>query len=106
MPLWFQTALLPRGWIEGVRLHLAGGSIGRVGTGVEANSDDERHAIAIPGLCNVHSHGVQRGMAGGGGIGGPSGGNFLGGGEVVYLFLDGIGTGQGGGGAYRSYFGE
>jgi formiminoglutamate deiminase len=57
-------------------------------TGVEANSDDERHAIAIPGLCNVHSHGFQRGMAGLAEVRGPAGDNFWTWREVMYRFLD------------------
>ena len=64
MALWFETALLPSGWTSHVRLAVANRRIGKIETGVAAAADDERHAIGIPGLCNVHSHGFQRGMAG------------------------------------------
>lgn len=88
MPLWFQTALLPQGWADGVRLHLEDGRIGYIDMGVEANGQDERHAIGIPGLCNVHSHGFQRGMAGLAEVRGPEGDNFWTWREVMYRFLD------------------
>lgn len=88
MPLWFQTALLPQGWADGVRLHVADGRIARIETGVEAGAEDERHAIGIAGLCNVHSHGFQRGMAGLAEVRGPEGDNFWTWREVMYRFLD------------------
>ena len=62
--LWFETALLPQGWQDHVRMDLAGGRIVCVETGAVPAPDDERHAIGLPGLANVHSHGFQRGMAG------------------------------------------
>jgi formiminoglutamate deiminase len=86
--LWFESALLPDGWREGVRFTLAEGRIVRVETGAEPAPDDERHAIAIPGLCNVHSHGFQRGMAGLAETRGPVGDNFWTWREVMYRFLD------------------
>jgi formimidoylglutamate deiminase len=49
---------------------------------------DERHAIAIPGLSNVHSHAFQRGMAGLAEIRGPENDNFWTWREVMYRFLD------------------
>ncbi len=62
--LWFESALLPRGWASQVRLHAAEGHIERVTAGVPAQADDERHALGVPGLPNVHSHAFQRGIAG------------------------------------------
>jgi formiminoglutamate deiminase len=62
--LWFETALLPTGWAKRVRLTIAAGVIAAVQTDATARPDDERGAIAVPGLGNVHSHGFQRGMAG------------------------------------------
>ncbi len=88
MALWFETALLPQGWAAGVRLQIAGGRIERVETGITRAADDERHAIGIPGLCNVHSHGFQRGMAGLAEIRGPEGDSFWTWREVMYRFLD------------------
>jgi formiminoglutamate deiminase len=89
--LWFETALLPDGWREHVRLHIHGGRIARVEIGVEPGQLDERHAIGIPGLANVHSHGFQRGMAGLAETRGPEGDTFWTWREVMYRFLDRLG---------------
>ncbi len=62
--LWFRSALLDGGWSEDVRLTVAGGRIVRVDPHVHPDPDDERHAVGLPGLPNVHSHGFQRAMAG------------------------------------------
>ena len=62
--LWFDRALLPDGWAERVRLTVADGLIATLETGVEAQLRDRRHAVALPGLPNLHSHAFQRGMAG------------------------------------------
>jgi len=86
--LWFETALLPDGWKNGVRIATADGLIARIETGVEPDAGSDRHAIAIPGLANVHSHGFQRGMAGLAEIRGPAGDNFWTWREVMYRFLD------------------
>jgi formiminoglutamate deiminase len=91
MPLWFQTALLPEGWADGVRLFVSDGSITSMQTGVGPAPDDERHGIVLPGLCNVHSHGFQRGMAGLAEVRGPKGDNFWTWREVMYRFLDRLG---------------
>ena len=89
--LWFGAALLPDGWADNVRLTLEGGKILRVETGVAAGAGDERHAIAIPGLSNLHSHAFQRGMAGLAERRGPDGDNFWTWREVMYRFLDRLG---------------
>ena len=63
--LWFQSALLPAGWASQVRITAgAAGRIERVSAGVAAQAGDERHAIGLPGLPNLHSHAFQRGLAG------------------------------------------
>ncbi len=64
MTLWFETALLPGGWAQQVRVTLAGGRIAAVETDVAAEPGDARHAIGLPGLPNLHSHAFQRAMAG------------------------------------------
>jgi formiminoglutamate deiminase len=89
--LWFETALLPTGWARDVRLTVGDGLIVRVETGVPPSADDERHAVAIPGLANLHSHGFQRGMAGLAETRGPEGDNFWTWREVMYRFLDRLG---------------
>lgn len=86
--LWFETALMPQGWTQGVRIHVTDGRIAALDTGVPPQTDDERHAIAIPGLCNVHSHGFQRGMAGLAEVRGRADDGFWSWRDVMYRFLD------------------
>jgi formiminoglutamate deiminase len=86
--LWFDTVLLPEGWARHARIEIADGRIARIETGVDPSPADERHAFAIPGLANVHSHAFQRGMAGLAERHGPSGDNFWTWREVMYRFLD------------------
>jgi formimidoylglutamate deiminase len=62
--LWFESALLPSGWARGVRLTASVGRIEHLSTDTRPQPGDERHAIALPGLANVHSHAFQRGLAG------------------------------------------
>jgi len=81
-------ALLPEGWAENVRLVIEGGLIAAVQPGAIATPDDERHAIGIPGLPNLHSHAFQRGMAGLSEVRGPAADSFWTWREVMYRFLD------------------
>lgn len=60
----FQSALLPDGWAENVRVDIADGRIARVTAGSAAEPGDESHAIGLPGMPNLHSHAFQRAMAG------------------------------------------
>jgi formimidoylglutamate deiminase len=85
--LHFKQALLPGGWSSNVRLSIAGGRIMAVQTGVAAAGADERHAIAVPGLPNLHSHGFQRGMAGLTEISGASSDSFWTWRELMYRFV-------------------
>ncbi len=87
--LWLESALLPTGWTDGVRVAIAGGVIEHVGR-ADPQPGDERYAIGIPGLCNVHSHGFQRGMAGLSEHRGTAGADddFWSWREVMYRFLD------------------
>lgn len=86
--LWFETALLPGGWADQVRVRIDHGRIASVEPGSAAAGDAERHAIGIPGLCNVHSHGFQRGMAGLTERRGRPHDDFWSWREVMYRFLD------------------
>ena len=61
--LWFEQALLPDGWARDVHVTIAGGRITALDVGVPCGGD-ERHAIAIPGMPNLHSHAFQRVIAG------------------------------------------
>ena len=62
--LHLSTALLPAGWAVDVRVVITDGRIATVEAGVAAATGDERHAVGIPGLANLHSHAFQRAMAG------------------------------------------
>jgi len=86
--LWFERALLPTGWAERVRITIDGALIAAVDAGVEPGPADERHGVALPGLCNVHSHGFQRGMAGLSERRGRPDDDFWSWREVMYRFLD------------------
>ena len=84
--LFFDQALLQEGWARAVRLTLADGRIERIEAGATPEAADERHALAIPGMPNVHSHAFQRGMAGLTERGSPAGDNFWTWREVMYRF--------------------
>ena len=86
--LWFERSLLPDGWAERVRITINGATIAAVETGVDPGPGDERHGAALPGLCNVHSHGFQRGMAGLSERRGRPDDDFWSWREVMYRFLD------------------
>ncbi len=86
--LWFETALLPAGWAQGVRLTIEAGVIAGIETGRARQAGDERGGIAMPGLGNVHSHGFQRGMAGLAEYRGGGEDDFWSWRELMYRFLD------------------
>jgi formimidoylglutamate deiminase len=85
---WFRTALLPTGWAESVSLEVRQGRITAVDTGAEPGPADERHALGLPGLANVHSHTFQRAMAGLAEKAGPASDDFWTWREVMYAFVD------------------
>ncbi len=86
--LWFAHALLPKGWAERVRIGVDGSRIASIESDTAAAASDERHGAALPGLCNVHSHGFQRGMAGLSERRGRPDDDFWSWREVMYRFLD------------------
>ncbi|HWT43727.1 MAG TPA: formimidoylglutamate deiminase, partial [Sphingopyxis sp.] len=86
--LWFERAWLGSDWEKGVRLRIADGRIAKVEVGVEAAEGDDRHRVGLPGLCNVHSHGFQRGMAGLSERRSRPDDNFWSWREIMYRFLD------------------
>ena len=92
--LWFETALLPGGWASSVRILHEGGMIFGVEAGAKAKAGDERGAVAAPGLCNLHSHAFQRGMAGLAETRGPAGDDFWTWRAVMYRFVDRLGPGE------------
>lgn len=62
--LHFDTALLPSGWAQNVRIRIGGGVIREVAPGADPVPGTERHGIGLPGMPNLHSHAFQRGFAG------------------------------------------
>jgi formiminoglutamate deiminase len=84
--VFFQEALLPSGWATDVRIELVGRTIASVTTAASALPGDDRHAIGLPGVANLHSHAFQRGMAGLAEIRGPDHDTFWTWREVMYRF--------------------
>ncbi|WP_137390974.1 formimidoylglutamate deiminase [Rhodoligotrophos defluvii] len=62
--LFASTALLPGGLARDVAIEIEGDRIARVSAGATAASPDERHALIVPGMANLHSHAFQRAMSG------------------------------------------
>ncbi len=85
--MWFERALLPEGWAEQVRLELADGRIHAVIPAAPRRPGEANHGIALPGLCNLHSHAFQRAMAGLTERAGPQGDDFWSWRELMYRFL-------------------
>ncbi|MBP2448835.1 formimidoylglutamate deiminase [Rhizobium leguminosarum] len=80
------TALTPKGWQKDVRLTLEAGRIARVETGVSPQPGDERHALIVPAMGNLHSHAFQRAMAGLAEVRGPANDSFWSWRTVMYKF--------------------
>ena len=85
--LFFDEALLPQGWARDVRISVDAGRIVSVASGRPAQPGDECHRIGLPGICNLHSHAFQRGMAGLAEIRGSSADNFWTWRELMYRFV-------------------
>ncbi len=60
----FKSALLADGWANDVRVAIADGVFASISRDTPPQPGDERAALGLPGLTNVHSHAFQRGMAG------------------------------------------
>lgn len=87
MRLWFRSALLASGWHDGVRLTIERGRIARIERAAAPEPDDERHAVGIPGMPNVHSHGFQRAMAGLAEVAGAAADDFWSWREAMYRIV-------------------
>lgn len=85
--LFFTRALLPSGWAQDVRVTLADGRFAEVQAGAAPDPADARHAVAFPGLANLHSHAFQRGMAALAETAGPSDDDFWSWRETMYRFV-------------------
>jgi formimidoylglutamate deiminase len=83
----FSSALLPEGWVANVRVDIVDGKFASVEPDVVAGTSDERAAVVVPGVCNVHSHGFQRGMAGLTEFRGPAADNFWSWRTLMYRFV-------------------
>ncbi len=84
--LFAERALLPGGWERDVRIETSGGRIASVRAGAKAQPGDERAAILVPGMPNLHSHAFQRGMAGLAETRGPGDDSFWSWRKVMYRF--------------------
>ncbi|MDE2412828.1 MAG: amidohydrolase family protein, partial [Sphingomonadales bacterium] len=81
------SALLPQGWVDDVRITIAGGRITGIETSVAPQPEDERAALLMPGLCNLHSHAFQRAIAGRGEVRGVGEDSFWSWREAMYRFV-------------------
>ena len=90
LKLWFESALLPGGWARRVRLSGHEGLIRSIEADVDPGEDDERHAVGIPGLPNLHSHAFQRAIAGLTERRGPTADSFWTWRELMYRFVERI----------------
>ena len=86
--LWFESALLPSGWRERVRITCSDGRIAEVEADRAPQPCDERAALGVPGIGNLHSHAFQRAMAGLAEARGPMGDDFWTWRELMYRFVD------------------
>lgn len=86
--LWFDSALLADGWARRVRIEGRHGRVHAIAVNVDPEPSDERHALALAGLPNVHSHAFQRAMAGLAERRGPAGDTFWSWRELMYRFVE------------------
>ncbi|MBX3566704.1 MAG: formimidoylglutamate deiminase [Rhizobiaceae bacterium] len=84
--LFAASALLPTGWASNVRIVCSAGLVTSVEAGVSPTPADERVAILLPAMPNLHSHAFQRGMAGLAETRGPGADSFWSWREVMYRF--------------------
>src|SRR5918996_4276564 len=90
--LWAESALLPEGFADGVRLEVdARGDLAAVEVGAEAAAAERVAGVVLPGMPNVHSHVFQRAMAGLAERLAPGEASFWSWREVMYRFLERIG---------------
>ncbi|MFE0014533.1 formimidoylglutamate deiminase [Mesorhizobium sp. NPDC059054] len=81
-----EQAFLSNGWRKNVRLVVSDGVLVTVEPDAIVQAGDERHAIVVPGMPNLHSHAFQRGMAGLAETRGPGADSFWSWREVMYRF--------------------
>jgi formiminoglutamate deiminase len=81
-----RSALLPEGWKSEVRFRIVEGRIADVQPGVEPQPEDDRQAVVVPALANLHSHAFQRAMAGLAEVRGPGDDSFWSWRTTMYRF--------------------
>src|SRR5690606_16876141 len=79
-----KTALGPAGWLESVRITVENGRIAGLEAGAAPAGPDERCAMLLPTVANLHSHAFQRAMAGMAEHRGPTADTFWTWREVMY----------------------
>ncbi|MCO5062919.1 MAG: formimidoylglutamate deiminase [Rhizobiaceae bacterium] len=79
-------ALLAKGWRNDVRIGMEDGKVISVEPDQQLQPGDERHAILLPGMPNLHSHAFQRAMAGLAETRGPGTDSFWSWRDVMYRF--------------------
>lgn len=89
--LFFDEALLPTGWARNVRVTVREGRVETLESDAAMEAGDERHACALPGMPNLHSHAFQRGMAGLAEWRGESADSFWTWRETMYRFVRALG---------------
>ncbi len=77
---------MPNGWQNNVRFTCGNGLFSSIAVETIAEPDDIRIEMAIPGLCNLHSHAFQRAMAGLSETRGPTTDSFWSWREQMYRF--------------------
>ena len=86
MAIFAAEVLTPAGWIIDARVTIEAGRIASVTANSTPVAGDERHAILVPGMGNVHSHAFQRAMAGLTEMPGPGNDNFWSWRDLMYRF--------------------
>ena len=86
MAIFAEQVLTVDGWVRDARVVLDAGRIVSVTANVMPEPGDERHAILVPGMSNVHSHAFQRAMAGLTEMPGPGSDNFWSWRDLMYRF--------------------
>jgi formimidoylglutamate deiminase len=84
--LYVEQLLTTAGWLKSARVHLIEGRIACIEAGVAPQPGDERHALIVPAMSNLHSHAFQRGMAGLAEVRGDSADNFWSWRDTMYRF--------------------
>jgi formiminoglutamate deiminase len=84
--LFFDHALTADGWERNVRVAIEAAAIRSLTPDSLPQAGDERHAVGLPGMPNLHSHAFQRGMAGLAEVRGPAPDSFWTWREVMYRF--------------------